>query len=303
MTSQEFGELIRTHREAKGLTVQDLASRFKLSVNTIRAIEEGSLDYMPHAVYAKGFVRACAQAVDISQEDLESGLASLFPSDPEEDPPAAQNLISTRPARQPGQNGKGGGILVSLVLLLFLGGAVWLVYANFDTIRDFASETVAAFSSPEDEGEMQNVPEPAPAPSVPESTPAPEVVSSSPPAAPTSVPQGADTPAEPQAAPEAAAPVVEPSSAPAETETSAQTPPASGKQVGIKAAEKCWVQVAVDGSASRTFTVYPGETSVLPYKTKLTIVLGNTGGVSLSHNGKPFALNGKRNERRTITFQ
>jgi cytoskeletal protein RodZ len=36
MTSQEFGELIRTQRERKGLTLEELATRFKLSLSTLR---------------------------------------------------------------------------------------------------------------------------------------------------------------------------------------------------------------------------------------------------------------------------
>jgi len=303
MTPEEFGELIRSHREAKGLSVADLAARFKLSANTIRSIEDGTLDNMPHMVYAKGFVRSCAQAVDISPEDLAEGLAVLFPEDQDDDAPAVPGPIGASASRSHRQGGNFAGILFALILLALLGGAGWLLYANFDTVKEFAGEAASMFSSSDDGAGAENSPAARPAPE----EAAPEQLAGSSSAQPSPdvfTPDSSGTEGQQVAAPDIPAPdvpiVATPDAAPSAVADAAIV---SGKQVGIQATEDCWVEAAVDGSRARRFTVQAGTSSILPYKNKLVLVLGNTGGVTLSHNGKAYPLKGKRNERRTLTFQ
>ena len=315
MTPQEFGDLIRAHREAKGFTIDAMVSRFKLSVQTAHGIESGNLDGLPHSVYAKGFVRAYAQAVGVSAEDLATGLAGLFPEE-EQDTGAVPGIIGRSSAR-PRNKGRSGSFLFFLFILALLGGGGWFVYTNPDFLREFAPRVVAFFSEvtrPAPEGALPEQPTP---PARTEEVPAVPVA----PAAPVTAPEASvpvsgtsDTdlsqPQESTPGPVAESSSGEPAVAPPPArETSLPAPvtpaeqlPISGNHVAVVAAEECWIQVAVDGGGSRTFTVYPGETSVLPYKNKITILLGNAGGVALSHNGKPHPLNGRRNEKRTISF-
>mgnify|MGYP003623962889 CR=1 FL=1 len=88
------------------------------------------------------------------------------------------------------------------------------------------------------------------------------------------------------------------------SEPALSPPPAvEGKHVIIQAREECWVQATVDGASTRSFTVYPGETSLLPYKRKVSLVLGNSGGVNLTHNGKSYKISGRPSEKRTLVFE
>ena len=310
MTPEEFGELIRTHREAKGLSIEELASRFKLSVSTVRGIEAGSLDHMPHAVYARGFVRAYAQAVDVPLEDLNAGLAALFPEEIFADVPTVPGPLSGKPPKPERNGGNIARALVALLVIAALGGGAWYGFSRFDDVKEFISRSLPS-TSPAIESSPANAPEretprqspagnvspataqPAPAPRVP------ETAVSSALAPPQSVEQAREEPVRPQTA---AAPEPAPEARPAAPDA-ADSSLVSGKQVAIEATEECWVQVSVDGGGLRTFTVYPGETSVLPYKNRMTLVLGNTGGVAITHNGKAFPNNGKRNEKKTFTFQ
>ncbi|SBV93364.1 conserved hypothetical protein [uncultured delta proteobacterium] len=324
MTPQEFGELIRAHREAKGLGIEELASRFKLSVSTVRGIEEGSLDRMPHAVYAKGFVRAYAQAVGVSPEDLQNGLSTLFPEEMFADVPTVPGPVSGK-APSPGNRGRAASIFLSLLVLVLVGAAGWYAFSHFDALKGLVTHSFSA-ASPESDSPRPGSgnasattqsgavspsagsvsAHPASAASGPavaaRTVPAPEPQSPmSPPTSPRTQEQPRDTlaqqPVAVQDSPRDAQPVP-PAASPA-----TEAPLAGGKQIALDATEECWVQASVDGSPSRTFTVYPGETSILPYKTKLVLVLGNAGGVVITHNGKPYAHNSKRNEKKTLTFQ
>ena len=56
MTLKELGQTLREHREASGLSLDDVAARIKLSTRLLASIEEGATAGMPHAVYTKRFI-------------------------------------------------------------------------------------------------------------------------------------------------------------------------------------------------------------------------------------------------------
>jgi cytoskeleton protein RodZ len=319
MTPQEFGELIRAHREAKGLSVEELALRFKLSVSTVRGMEEGTLDRMPHAVYAQGFVRAYAQAVGVAPEDLQAGLAVLFSETMVTNVPTVPGPVG-RKTPGPGKRGRAVPIVIALLVLVPLCLAGWYAFSHFGALKEVVARPFAAFS-PESASSPAGRPsnarhEPAApateisAPAMPASSasetsaqtvPGPEPQVQDPPRAPE---RTGEHPAPPQSvAAQEAVREAQPAPPAVAEASAADASLVEGKQVAVAAIEECWIQVSVDGSISRTFTVYPGETSVVPYKSRLTMVLGNAGGVTLTHNGKPYSTNGRRNEKKTLTFQ
>lgn len=309
MTPQEFGELIRVQRTAKGLDMKALASRFKLSVSMLRAIEDGRIGDLPHAVYARGFVRSYAQAVGLDPEDIQLGIESVFPTELFEDVPTVPGPIS----KPPRPRGRGGDKLIALLLALLIVGIPvaggWFVITNYgDQIIAMVKKPLSAMSSSSSAAPAPVVQ--APVKETPVAPVRPEPIASAAPDAapqPGSAPRAGESPAESAAASSAPeqtpeAPVVQGNVAASEPAVS--TPPVvDGKHVIIQAREECWVQATVDGASTRTFTVYPGETSLLPYKKKVTLVLGNSGGVNITHNGKPYTLSGRASEKRTLTFE
>lgn len=307
MTPEEFGERIRAHREAKGLGIEELASRFKLSRSAVRAIEEGSLRDLPHAVYAKGFIRAYAQAVDLPPDELAAGLEALFPEEAFTEPPAPLRF-AVKPSVHPGQPGRVlAGICIILVVLALLGGAAWLVYSNFISGETFVAQPFSALKSPSGEGTGEAGAFSAAAPPAQASAQAPPVAPPADPSARAAAQNVEDASMSPPAGDAPAAQAVTASETPGENASSQAEPasvsPVSGNHIVVRATEECWVQLSADDEGTRTFTIYPGESSILPYKRRLAVVLGNTGGVSITHNGKDYPVNGKKNEKRTIIFQ
>ena len=307
MTSQEFGELIRTQRESKGLTIEELAARFKLSPSTLRSIEDGSLERLPHAVYARGFVRSYAQAVGVDSNDLETGIETLFPQHLFEDVPTPPSPLSSRPTK----SGKSFAdkLVALLIILIGLGIPIaggWFIYTNYgDDIAEMIKKTFSAMPSsngtePMEATSVAEAPAAAATVTPPTATPAENQVPVPQPVAVT--PQNPAYQATQPAAPVDPAPI-QPAAPAQSNEEPAGVPPVDGKYVGIQGNEQCWVEVTTDGSGTRSFMVSAGETHVLPYKRKITVVLGNAGGVLMTHNNKPYPLNAKRNEKRTITLQ
>ena len=69
-TDLSVGDILRRARLEKNLKVEDLEQKIKVSVQHIIAIEEGRLEVLPGRVYALGFIRAYAEAVDLDGDKI-----------------------------------------------------------------------------------------------------------------------------------------------------------------------------------------------------------------------------------------
>ncbi len=309
MTSQEFGELIRASREARGLSVEELAAKFKLSSKTLYAIENGVLEGLPHAVYARGFVRSYAQSVGLSPEDLETGIEALFPRAVLEGVAPTPGPIDRHLAAQ--RQNRGGDKIVALVIILVIlvlpaAAGVFVLTRYGGDILDLIKRPLSASSTVT--APDAAVPQPADTTAVSRANGAGPANATTRPAAsaPVAVPQPAPVPV-----PQAAAPVSPPAAgrnataaSPAEAAPAVvvETVPTDGNRVSVEAKAECYVQAMADGESPRTMHVYPGQTSVFPFKKKLVLVLGNGGGVTVRYNGKPYPLSARSGERVSLTF-
>ena len=82
LTLADFGALLRERRIHKGLTEENVAAELKITSRLVKAIEEGDMESMPHAVYARGFIRAYAKLLAV--DDSVTTLRALL-KDPEEE--------------------------------------------------------------------------------------------------------------------------------------------------------------------------------------------------------------------------
>ena len=60
MTLEELGAALRAKREERGLSLENVSERLKISTSHLDALEKGDLSGMPHTAYAKGFLRSYA---------------------------------------------------------------------------------------------------------------------------------------------------------------------------------------------------------------------------------------------------
>ncbi len=64
------GRRLRETREARGLSVQDVASNLRLSSQVIRALEQDDYAALPSATFVSGYLRAYARLLEISESEL-----------------------------------------------------------------------------------------------------------------------------------------------------------------------------------------------------------------------------------------
>jgi transcriptional regulator with XRE-family HTH domain len=74
---------LRRARQARGLTLQDVAERTKLSPRILLKIEMGEFGALPRGVQGRAHIRAYARAVGLDAEDVLRGLADRLPAEPD----------------------------------------------------------------------------------------------------------------------------------------------------------------------------------------------------------------------------
>lgn len=306
MNLQELGAVFRQERERRGLSVEDVVQRTKISRRNLLAIEAGRKQDLPHPVYAKGFVKNYARLLGLDPEAFATALAAEyfvaeddFGNDPTRDKP-----ISMTAARNVGSPGRRTGLRGLLLFLLAaaVGGVIlWSMLL---------------------EPRRQPVPPPPPplaaAPVEPEPAPlSPDPLAASDPTGsegvytpPADLPPGEAASeavpapdATPDAIPDAAAPAKPPAApAPVPAQAPASAPLVGTRVMDIRAVQLCWISAEVDGATVLDVTLQPGEAKAIHFDKALTVKFGNAGGVKVTLDNKPFPLNAQSGEVRTVTI-
>ncbi|MCI1857946.1 MAG: helix-turn-helix domain-containing protein [Sporolactobacillus sp.] len=75
----ELGQTLKTAREKKGLTLDDLEEETKIQKRYLQAIENGDYDKLPGHFYSRAFIKSYAEAVGLDFSQLASQFASEMP--------------------------------------------------------------------------------------------------------------------------------------------------------------------------------------------------------------------------------
>jgi cytoskeletal protein RodZ len=77
-------------------------------------------------------------------------------------------------------------------------------------------------------------------------------------------------------------------------------------EVSVSATQRAWISVRSDGKTVETLTLDPNNPEMrsrsYKAKEKLTLLLGNAAGVTVTYNGKPAGMLGGVGDRATVTF-
>src|SRR5207248_126566 len=66
----KLGEILRTQREKKGITLEQAAADTRIREKFLNALEESDYQSLPGAVYTKGFLRNYAEYLDVDPDEL-----------------------------------------------------------------------------------------------------------------------------------------------------------------------------------------------------------------------------------------
>jgi len=156
--SLSTGEQLKRAREAKGLSLDDVASQTRIPIRHLQSIEQEDWDALPAPTYAVGFARNYANAVGLDGAALASALRERMGGAVRSRAPAAAEYYEPAdPSRVPPKGLVIGALLFAAVLAL-------LYYFFFASWRDGESPAPAPAEAPPTE---QSAPAPAAAAAAP----------------------------------------------------------------------------------------------------------------------------------------
>lgn len=139
---QSVGERLRVMREAAKLDLNDIATKTRIPLRHLNAIERGDYAALPSPTYAMGFTRSYARALDADDAPL---IAKLREELGREDPALRGQLPyePVDPSRVPSR--LLAWTAAGLALLLAIGYGLWRTqYYGGDDLTPVPSETAAA---------------------------------------------------------------------------------------------------------------------------------------------------------------
>lgn len=256
-----LGEFFRQAREARGLTLDEVASKTRIHPAFLMALEEGNFAKLPDQVFAKGFVRSYARSLGLDEEEAIrrfSASAGAFYEQQVERERLRLKQAEEERRKKANRNVVVAAAGVALLVLVFL------------LTRDRS-------------------------PVVPNRVPGDLEQSRTAPAArATNNPPAVGSPAEgPSESMSLASAANEPQD---QLPLEGVRPDKAPLILDLEATELSWVVVQVDGTGVHEALLRPGDRVRWKASEQFTITLGNAGGVRVELNGKlqgPFGPSGK----------
>lgn len=306
---EAFGAYLKEHREKKNIRLEEIASITKIHLHNLQLLEAGRFGQLPPEPFIRGFITAYAKYIGMDPKDAvarylalsgKQAVATEVAADLEvEEAEGAQNVPPpvmlapptspigrTPPAANPdvlvnrsplSKKKVAIGLAASLVVALGVG----LVMVGKRRSLSHLPTLSATAETPEEKTPSEPV---VVAPQKP-----PVVVAAAPetpaPVAAAPTPQeNRDVASPPKPA---AAPAPTTAAAPATPDT---TPPAveakAAHELLIEGKERTWIKVVIDGEQPVEYFLPEGEKKSYSAKQKIKVVLGNSTGAKVTHNGQ-----------------
>jgi cytoskeleton protein RodZ len=303
----DFGSRLRAAREARGVSLRDIAATTKISVLVLEALERNDASRLPGGLFSRAFVRAYAKEVGLDPEQTVREFAERFGDGV--DTTSLDERVRTRPSNLGERSHAAMGWLGLAVTVLLV--IVWIGVDRYFSRRAEAPPAPARTA-------RTDVPPPPPAaPSLPrlETPKAPSPLE--PPRVPGAISQPGQAaqnaaPAEPRTL------ATLPGTAPAQPPVPPQAPaPAAGApptteparpaadlplRIVLFATAPCWVSARVDDQRVPGRTLQPGEKLELSAAQAIVLTAGDAGALSYTINSAPGRSLGASGEVVTVVI-
>jgi cytoskeleton protein RodZ len=267
-----FGQKLKSEREKRAITLEQISSSTKIGTRMLKALEEENFNQLPGGIFNKGFVRAYARHVGLDEDQaIADYLQASGQNDVAKSAAEAEAKAIPEEPREPSAPWQiPWGSLAAVLLLLALALSLW-------SRRQHKNE-----AHPE-----------SPAPT------APEERTANPPAN-ANLTQATTPTKDVSPAPKPA--FASANSVLAATPAPATATPAGEFTVVILAREDSWLSITADGKSVFEDTLLAENQRAIHGQKEVVIRAGNTGGLDFVFNGKKLASQGDYGEVKTLTF-
>lgn len=265
-----LGSFLREHRESRGLSLEQLARATRVAVRHLAALEADDLAALPPPVFTRGFVRICCQALEAPVDEA----LALYHRQTGETPPTVVGGTAVRHVDPDAR--KGGTVLVSFVLLVVLGLALFAATLALQWSRERAVDRLADVGHDEPASSRVELDGAA---SADAGTAGAELPAPTPPPVPPAAVGPTRAAGPPPPAGEASAVVGRVT---------------SSYRLVARVSEPTWIRVRMEDGRATEETVPGGEVREWVSNAPFVVTVGNAGGVSLELNGRPLPPLGAR---------
>ena len=70
MTCESIGDYLKTERETRRLSIEEVSRTTRIPRKTLKSLEEDRFDDLPSGVFVRGFIKAYASAVHIDADEV-----------------------------------------------------------------------------------------------------------------------------------------------------------------------------------------------------------------------------------------
>ena len=272
-----LGAYLRALREKPDISLEEIARSTRVAFRYLESLEAEDYSALPAPVFTRGFIRAYCQRFGVAPDEAlalydERQGAPEAPAPPSRRVIAAARGARARPAGvataaapRTDEPRSRGAVLVSFVLLIVLGMALFAVTLMIQPGRE-AERHAASRSAPESRTAEAPVEVTAPPPSAQPAGAWPTVTT--PATGPVSVPGPGD-----------------------DGESSAFTSP---YRLVARAVEPTWIRVRTEDGRNSEETVPAGEVREWVSNRPFVLTVGNAGGITLELNGRALPSLGAR---------
>lgn len=268
-----IGEMLRQARTQRGMTLDEIAKRTRISRRHLEAIEIDDRAAIPGGFFYKSFVRQYAAALGDSEltEEIEGLLAAEQPVAPPEPEDHLLRSMAAIQSERPALPANRSTATYVIFLVLAMAGSAGLYMWWHHAQQASAAGEVARAVPPQRNVEL-----------APGTQTVPTEAQSKAPAA--AVPQiAAEKPAAPAAAPVPSNPV-------------------SKIVLQVAATETTWFSVTADGKSVFAGTLQPAQSKTFEAAENARMRVGNAGGLDVTYNGKPTGPLGPKGHVCTVVF-
>lgn len=267
-------------RKSRGLTLGDISHSTRVSCSNLKAIEEQAFELLPEPIYARAFICAYADAIDIDGKEILS-LYDRYLEGREEG--EDKNEILKKLAGRKRRTGLWIWLIIISCLLVLAG-----VFSLYQRDKDNESK----------ENGLSTVEE---AYSLSESVPAAEVNSGHTGENSPSAADGSNTADAVETPDRNAVGNIQPANENEQKQEAGNADEAAGGEYGpykltIQASEATWIRITKDNGPSFEVLLRPGDVITEETSKKFGLIIGNAAGVNIRFNGMPVDIKGKHGE-------
>lgn len=296
------GEILKAARVAQGLTLEQLGANLKVAPSKLSALEDGRLEVLPDASFARALAQAVCRTLKIDPAPVLAGLPAARISPLGQDKPPLNQPFKDAQLAARMFDGAGAGLLASLlrpqwlgpIVLLLAAAAIYLLPESFEWPSWRADAPVAPASAPEQTADGV----------------LPLPVASDVGLAVPALPASGSSAAVPASAASDGSPVAESASSPLPLPAQPEAPDSLASRVGsaalsgdsqslvsgdgpvfITVTEDAWIEV-LDGEGNKRVSriVRGGEAMSMGGVPPWRVRIGHAGGVQVSLRGQPVDL-------------